>query len=146
MGRTGTRIGAGLAATLLAAAGVAALAAGAGARTPKPKSPRIEQIKASASQKRATISVKLNPEKLETSYQVALLYRPADCCTPGTKECCPPEVEVVSNGTIPGSSNAHEVHDSAKLREGNYAVRVRVEASNSLGNAEKSRKLPAARA
>ncbi len=140
MGRIGRRIGVGVAATLLAAV---ALAGGAGARTPKPKPPRIEQIKASAAQKRATISVKINPEKLETTYQLALLYRPAGCCTPRTTECCPPEVEVISNGTVPGSSSSHEVHDSAKLREGNYAVHVRVEASNSAGNAEKSRILPA---
>ena len=139
MGRIGRRIGVGVAATLLVAV---ALTAGAGAHTSKPKHPRIEQIKASAAQKRATISFKINPERLETSYQLALLYRPADCCTPGTKECCAPEVEVIDNGTIPGSSNSHEVHDSAKLREGNFAVHVRVEASNSAGNAEKSRKLP----
>ena len=99
----GRRIGVGVAATLLVAV---ALTGGAGAHTAKPKPPRIEQIKASAAQKRATIAVKINPERLETSYQVALLYRPAGCCTPRSKECCPPEVEVISNGTVPGSSSS----------------------------------------
>ena len=60
MGRIGRRIGVGVAATLLAAV---ALTAGAGAHTSKPKHPRIEQIKASAAQKRATISFKINPRE-----------------------------------------------------------------------------------
>ncbi|HUH81961.1 MAG TPA: hypothetical protein VLZ06_11605 [Solirubrobacteraceae bacterium] len=138
MGRTARGVAIGAAVALLGAAGVVA---GAGARTPKPRAPRISHITASVANKRASITVTINPESLASSYQLALLYRPPNCCRPGTKECCPPEVEVVSTGNLPASSTPREIHESAKLREGNWAVRVRVEAKNSAGSSEKSRAL-----
>ncbi len=139
MGRTARHIAAGAAAALVVAA---ALAATAGAGPAKVRAPRIQHISASATGTRASLSATINPESLESSYELELLYRPPDCCTPKTKECCPPEVEVVANGKLPASSSAHQVHGSAKLREGNYSVRFMVKADNSAGSSEKSRAIP----
>jgi hypothetical protein len=118
---------------------VTAMATTAAAGSGAPRAPRLAAISASVSNKRVSISDNIDPETLETTYQVALLYRPSNCCTPGSKECCTPEVEQVSTGTLPASSTYHDVHASAKLREGSFSVRVRVEAQNSAGASEKSR-------
>jgi hypothetical protein len=138
MGRRAGRIAAVAAVALLVAGAVTAVA---GAGSTKVRAPKIGRISASAASKRASIAVTVNAENLESSYQLALVYRPGNCCPPESKECCTPEVEVVSTGRLPPSSTPHELHGSAKLREGSYSVRARVEASNSAGDSEKSRAL-----
>ena len=132
-----------VAAVLLVAGAATALA---GRSSTKVRAPKIGRIFAPVASKRAAISATINAENLETTYQVALLYRPVDCCTPGSKECCAPEVEVIATGKLPGSSTPREIHASARLREGSYSIRVRVEAENSVGSREKSRALHPPRA
>jgi hypothetical protein len=138
MGRRAGRSAAAVAVALLVTGAVSATA---GAGSAKVRAPKIEHISGSVASMRASITANIDPEKLATSYQLALLYKPASCCVPGTKKCCTPEVEVVATGNLAASSSSHEVHGSAKLREGNYAVRVRVEADSSAGSSEKSRAL-----
>jgi hypothetical protein len=120
----------------------AAVTATAGAGPTKVRAPRIQHVSGSATGTRASLSATIDPEDLESSYQLSLLYRPPSCCTPKSKECCAPEVEVVATGKLPAGSSAHQIHDSAKLREGSYAVRLLVEADNSAGSSEKSRAIP----
>jgi hypothetical protein len=139
MGRKAGRIAAAAAAAALLVAGAATAVAGAGSA--KVRAPKIEHISASVASNRASVAATIDAENLESSYQLALVYRPTDCCLPETKQCCTPEVEVFLTGKLPPSSTTHEVHGSVKLREGSYSVRVRVEADNSAGDSEKSRAL-----
>lgn len=142
MGRSVRRGTAAVAVALLVTALVAgAVSSAAGAGKTKVRAPKIAHISGSVAGKRASITTTINPENLKAGYQVALLYRPASCCLPGSKQCCTPEVEVVATGSLAAGSSFHEVHASATLREGNYSVRIRVEADNSAGSSEKSRAL-----
>jgi len=132
-----------VAVVLLAAALVtAAVGATAGASKTKVRAPKIAHISGSVASRRASITTTIDPENLKSSYQVALLYRPANCCVPGSKQCCTPEVEVIATGSLAAGSSFHEIHAGATLREGSgYSVRVRVEAENAAGSSEKSRAL-----
>jgi len=122
---------------------VAAVSAGAVAKSPKPRAPRIAHLKGSVSSRRASVSVEINPSNLQSSYQVELVYRPATgCCIPGTKECCAPTaVETILAGNLPAGSTYRQIHASGQLKEGSWAVRARVQATNSVGSNEKSHKL-----
>ena len=142
MGRRAGRGAVALAMALLAAALVAgAVSAAAGAGKPKVRAPKIAHVSGSVSGRRASITATIDPENLKASYQLALLYKPASCCPPKSKECCTPEVEVIGTGSLAAGSTFHEVHASATLREGSYSLRVRAEADNSAGSSEKSRAL-----
>jgi hypothetical protein len=139
MGRTARGIAAAAVVVAVVVLVATAMASTAGAGSKAPRAPRLAGISASVSNKRVAISDNIDPETLETSYQVAVLYRPSNCCTPESKECCAPEVEQISTGTLPASSTFHDIHANAKLREGSFSVRVRVEAQNSAGDSEKTR-------
>jgi hypothetical protein len=141
MGRGARNICTGLLAGLALVAGLSGLA---GASEPKhPRPPRISRVTASVANRVVRITSSVNPERLQTSYALELVYHAPGCCPPKSKECCKetPETEVVGSGTLTGASAAHEVHASASLRSGNYSVRARVQATNRLGTSEKSRKI-----
>ena len=140
MGRGARNIGVGL---LLAVALVVSVSAAAGASETKVRAPRIGRLAVTASGLNVRLAASINPERLQSSYALELVYHAPGCCPPGSKECCKetPETEVVSHGTLVGDATSHEVHASATLRSGNDSVRFRVEAANRVGSSEKSHKV-----
>ena len=100
--------------------------------------PIIRHPAAVVSSNRLKLSAEIDPEQLETSYELALIYHLPGCCPPGAKECCKegPDYkrEMVGAGRLAASSSSHEVQASAMVPPSQDSVRFLVIASNAAGS------------
>jgi hypothetical protein len=139
MGQGARKVGIGL---MLGLAMVSAATAAAGASEPKrERAPRITHLSGTSANRTTKLTASIDPEGMQSTYELELVYRAPGCCPPNSKECCSGESEVVGSGTLAAASTAREVHASATLRTGTYSLRLRVRATNRVGSSEKSRKI-----